>query len=131
MSGLDRNRTQVLLTEVQAQSWDIVTHGGRLSADLSAMERLDARSDAYLLETLRTLHLIEHDPARAVELARVGKIQLVNGIELDRQEDACRASALGRTGRLQVVGRAISSAIDTFFGGKGARVAEVRERVAS
>lgn len=128
MTGLQRNRTQVLLVEVQAQSWDVVTAGGRLEDNLTTMERLDARSDAYLIATLRTLRLIETDPARAVELARVGTIQLVNGIHLDNAEDEVRSGALGLAGRMQAAGRWVSAAIDAFFGGKGAAV-ESRKRV--
>lgn len=124
------NKTRSLLLDVQGASFDIASDCGGVLAALETQAAVDARSDAHLWEVARLLGLIERDPERAVELARLAKIHQARGLELDLLEDDHRADAMRCADRSRSWAQRIAGWVDAYFGVRGA-VSETRERMSA
>lgn len=125
------NRTRALVIDTQGATFDIANDCGGILAALETQASVDARSDAHLWEVARLLGLIERDPERAVELARLAKIHQARGLELDLLEDDHRADAMRGATRARSWAQRIAGWIDAYFGVRGSVQAETRERMAS
>lgn len=134
MTALSRgqSRTRALLVDAEGGLFGVMTETSSAVVALETQAQVDARSDALLLEVGRLLGLIERDPERAVELARIAKVYQARGLELDALEDDHRADALNSVGRSRSLAQQIIGWIGSYFGCKGAAPVETaRERVSA